>query len=741
LLSAAIAWAHPAAGPYQSPGPHQHVGPTNVLVIYNTAWPDTDGNGLGDSLDVAHYYAERRGVPTNNLLGVTISNYLDATWHDFIAYDVFYSNIVVPVVARLDATNPTTAQPFRSNIYYLCPVYGVPPDVNTYFDSSENPFAPWYNARRSLDAYLMNPYLAFNNGLCFTNGHNRPGVWSALPAEYGTQWGDWWYEVGYGPLVDPGDNEWNKYYDDADDPVTALHFKAARDSEWPAFYVNSYGYFLVTRLDGPDAQTACGLVDKALYAERYLRNWAGAPTTAYYGRVYADDDNEMLGGSEPAPLVFEYALGGDIKNWFRGDGVGNAAQSVFEAGRSGALAPWDWIEDCHPNEIGNNDSAIPRVTELYVAALRGFTANVCYASASSNFYFYVASSILRGFEGKQFSSSGGGTPTILAVGTNAHDLAWGDVVLSSTNGVAAGTYLSCAYVPTPAFPFDDALWYSAYYAHSYYPDVFQWVPGAIGFHNESYTCREFRHGSNGVYFAGKALLRGMTALAGPVEEPFNVGIPFARKFYRAVCQGFDFAEACYQSTPCALAWMNVFIGDPLYNPFMALYTDSNRLDRTAPALLVTNDATTIMAALGADSPAAHAEIAQFRLLAGYNSNAWTLTNAYLAWPAPATAAWRNDRRYTYSRTARWSLPTPASNYYYQISARDPSGNETVDAVRILPIPEPVWVWWLLLPLVTGALRPRRQSALYPGTETALTFVCREVRASASGHAVRGKLRN
>ena len=699
MLGAATTWAHPASGPYQSPGPHQHVGPTNVLVIYNMAWPDADGNGHGDSRDVAHYYAERRGVPTNNLLGITISNYLDTTWRDYIAYEVLYSNIVVPVVARLDATNPATGQPFRSNIYYLCPVYGVPPDVNTYFTNNENPFAPWYNARRSVDAYLMNPYLAFYNGLYFTNGHNRPGVCAALTNDYGDMWGDWWYEIGYGPLVDPSYNEWNTYYNDADNPATAQHFKALRDSEWPAFYVNSYGYFPVTRLDGPDAQTACGLVDKALYAERYLRNWAGAPTTAYYGRVYADDDNKLL-GSEPAPLVFEYALGGDIKNWFRGDCVGNAAQSVFEPGRAHALAPWDWVADCHPNEIGSNDGAVPRITELYVAALRGATASVYYASASSNFYLYVAGSILRGFDGKQFSSSGGGTPTILEVGTNANGLAWGDVVLSGTNGVAPGNYLYYNNTPTPAFPFADALWYSAYYAHSCYMDVFQWVPGALGFHNESYTCREFRHGSNGVCFAGKALLRGMTAIAGPVEEPFNVGIPFARNFYRALCQGFDFAEACYQSTPCAIAWMNVFIGDPLYNPFVALYTDSNRVDRAAPELLVTNYDATIAVSLRADSADAHAEIAQFRLLAGYNSNAWTLTNAYLAWPAPATAAWRNDRRYTYARQACWSLPLPASNFYYQVSARDPSGNETVEAVRVLPVPEPSCLWWLALLLVT-----------------------------------------
>ncbi len=68
--------AHPAIGPYQSLGSHAHPGPTNVLVIYNSAWPDENGDGVGDSREVAEYYASRREIPTNNLLDVCITNFM-----------------------------------------------------------------------------------------------------------------------------------------------------------------------------------------------------------------------------------------------------------------------------------------------------------------------------------------------------------------------------------------------------------------------------------------------------------------------------------------------------------------------------------------------------------------------------------------------------------------------------------------------------------------------------------------
>jgi len=468
FVFSAYVFAHPSNAPYQNPGVHSHVGPSNVLVIYNTAWEDGDDNGENDSLEVAEYYANRREIPANNILGITVSNYLDNTWKDYISYENFYSNILIPVVQKLNSTNSLTSQPFRSNIYYLCPVFGVPPDVNTYFTNSENPMgASWKNDRRSLDAFLMNPYLMFDNGLYFTSGNNRPGTASYLDASYGDMWGDDYFEIGLGNLY--GITAWNKYYDKAENPADSKHFKELRDAEWPNFIPWSYGYFLVTRIDGPGKDVAIGLVDKTLYAEKYIRNWAGFPETNFYGKVYTDDKNETW------PTVFDNAIGGDIKNWFRGDSVGNAYNSIFDTNVNNTLKPWDWIEDSHASEIGQTSGAIPRIRKLRIDEINGFTASVYYANSSSSFYYYVASSILRGFEGKIFTNYTGGGAEIIKVGTNDSELAWGDIVLSSTNNFSVGNYLYYDYPENLDFPYDDAMWYSAYYIHSFYQDVFQWM--------------------------------------------------------------------------------------------------------------------------------------------------------------------------------------------------------------------------------------------------------------------------
>ena len=707
LVFSAFVFAHPSNAPYQNPGVHPHVGPSNVLVIYNTAWEDGDNNGKNDSLEVAEYYANRRDIPANNILGITVSNYLDNTWKDYISYENFYSNILIPVVLKLNSTNSLTSQPFKSNIYYLCPVFGVPPDVNTYFTNAENPMgASWKNDRRSLDAFLMNPYLMLSNGLYFTNGNNRPGTASYLPPAYGNMWGDDDFEIGYGNIDTPVNDDWNKYYDDAENPADSKHFKELRDAEWPDFIPWSYGYFLVTRIDGPGKDVAIGLVDKTLYAEKYIRNWAGFPETNFYGKVYTDDDSDNIGNW--APLIFSRAIGGDIKNWFRGDSVGNAYNSVFDTNVNNTLKPWDWIEDSHASEIGQTSGAIPRIRKLRIDEINGFTASVYYANSSSSFYYYVASSILRGFEGKTFTNYTGGGAEIIKVGTNDSELAWGDIVLSSTNNFSVGNYLFYDYPENLDFPYDDAMWYSAYYIHSFYQDAFQWLPGSVGFHNESYACREFRHGSNGIFFAGKALLRGMTAIGGCVEEPFAPGIPFAKNFFRSFCQGFDFAESCYQSTPCAIAWMNVFIGDPLYNPFMSLYENSNRYDSTSPEIIVTNygGSLIIEAKLDNFTTAQATDIAQFKLEYGSDSNNWENTFEYVDWPSASSPSWNNNRKYNWTRSYKWTFPTPTTSFFYRVSARDPYGNETVGEIKEVPIPEPgiLWIVGLIPPFLKRGSR-------------------------------------
>src|SRR5205823_9461158 len=71
-------------------------GPERVLVVYNTNWTgDTDGNGVQDSLQVAGYYMQQRGVPAANMLGVNCTNGGNGLlWYYYTGeWPLFYSEI------------------------------------------------------------------------------------------------------------------------------------------------------------------------------------------------------------------------------------------------------------------------------------------------------------------------------------------------------------------------------------------------------------------------------------------------------------------------------------------------------------------------------------------------------------------------------------------------------------------------------------------------------------------------
>ena len=66
-----------------------------VLVVFNANWvDDNDGNGTQDSLQVAAYYAARRGVPLANILGLNCSTRTNGSYQ---AHGQFYSETVVPI--------------------------------------------------------------------------------------------------------------------------------------------------------------------------------------------------------------------------------------------------------------------------------------------------------------------------------------------------------------------------------------------------------------------------------------------------------------------------------------------------------------------------------------------------------------------------------------------------------------------------------------------------------------------
>ena len=111
----------------------------------------------------------------------------------------------------------------------------------------------------------------------------------------------------------------------------------------------------------------------------------------------------------------------------------------------------------------------------------------------------------------------------------------------------------------------DALYYAGWYSYYHYNDCFTWSPGAIGGHLDSCSACDIRAPGT---WAGSALLDGITATFGAVNEPYVAGMPEYDQLFLYLTQGASFGEAAYESTVVG-GWMMVFVGDPLYTPFPA----------------------------------------------------------------------------------------------------------------------------------------------------------------------------
>lgn len=111
----------------------------------------------------------------------------------------------------------------------------------------------------------------------------------------------------------------------------------------------------------------------------------------------------------------------------------------------------------------------------------------------------------------------------------------------------------------------DALYYAGWYSYGNYNDCFTWTIGAIGGHLDSYSAGTPRGEGS---WSGEALIDGITATFGAVNEPYVYGMPEYDQFFLYLTQGASFAEAGYESTVVG-SWMMMWIGDPWYRPYPA----------------------------------------------------------------------------------------------------------------------------------------------------------------------------
>ena len=152
---------------------------------------------------------------------------------------------------------------------------------------------------------LCNVYRRYYGGIVWTNNLPKPGRPGNCPYGYPPYWGDDQVEIGV-PTNATTEVRVPLYFDKGNNPATAKHFLKFREEDGN-FNYESHGFFLVTRIDAPNARLAKGLVDKAIYAEHYLNNWTGNPEHKSSAKLYCGEDPDWI-------KSVMRNLGSDVKN-------------------------------------------------------------------------------------------------------------------------------------------------------------------------------------------------------------------------------------------------------------------------------------------------------------------------------------------------------------------------------------------------------------------------------------------
>ncbi len=182
----------------------------SVLILVNDEVASAPGTGKkGASVWVGEYYAAKRGIPAGNIVHLNIpANDGPLAWDSWhMSWEGFNTSIRQPVLKALKSRG--ASNPIR----YIVPVFGVPSHIASI---TGVPGQNW-----SIDSFLASVESG-NTSVGFGNPY-RAATEEAKP-----HFADWQNPAG-----------WRMY--------------------------------LVTRLDGPTAQIAAGLVDKAMHAETNLK--------------------------------------------------------------------------------------------------------------------------------------------------------------------------------------------------------------------------------------------------------------------------------------------------------------------------------------------------------------------------------------------------------------------------------------------------------------------------------------
>ena len=108
--------------------------------------------------------------------------------------------------------------------------------------------------------------------------------------------------------------------------------------------------------------------------------------------------------------------------------------------------------------------------------------------------------------------------------------------------------------------------YCGWYSLGTYVPAFRWNRGSVGYHVASYEASTLKKPDSNVW-CKRMLEDGVAATLGPVTEPLLMSFPLPDQFFPLLMTGqLTLLEVYFRTVP-ELSWMQILIGDPLYQPF------------------------------------------------------------------------------------------------------------------------------------------------------------------------------
>ena len=264
--------------------------PNTVLILVNDLVPPETGTGsTGASVYVGQYYAARRGIPLSNIVHLSVRlaccDNDPKAWDSWnIDWQTFDTSIRTPLKSFLESNGLTTT------IKYIVPTYGIP--LRTRLG------AP-YPAGLEPDSVSVDSFLTT--------------LYAGTDAPF---------------LLNP--------YAVSQPAYSKNHFDQWRNPQgWPMH--------LVSRLDGPGATVATGLVDKAIAAETTVGKNDGIGYFDYqHNGNYPVTDGTMIGAYNLAVAQGLRAVLNDQS--ITGNMIHSAPQALWAWGWYSGPFDWDGYE-------------------------------------------------------------------------------------------------------------------------------------------------------------------------------------------------------------------------------------------------------------------------------------------------------------------------------------------------------------------------------------------------------------